>query len=182
MVYGDMWSIQVVGEIIYNVESGAATPPSSGWEGTEEETDPAPSVSGGEPCTGDSGAPPPPGTPSAPVAITVVPSGGAAGFLDVILESEEPVMVGLLPLAAIHAVGDAVTGGSTSGPIHVYINSVDTAVQPESVVLVDHWMSSYNRTTGEYEFSWDTSGMAPGYYDVRLSFGTYAYNFRIQLI
>jgi hypothetical protein len=185
------WSIYgPSGSLAYLNWSQAETPPSSGWEvnlGIGEA--PIPTVSGGGACNGgeDSGGSTPSTPTPATVAITGDAPGGAAAFLDVVLAGgggggDESVMGGLLPLAAIHTVGDAVTGGSTSGPIHVYIYSVDITTRPESVVLASHWAASYNRTAGEYEFSWDTSGMAPGYYDVRLSFGTYAYNFRIQLI
>lgn len=116
------------------------------------------------------------------VAITV--DADPSGFLDVVLpggEGEDPMLAGLLPLAAIHTVGDAVTGGSTTGPIHMYFYSADITSRPESIVLIDHWMASYNRATGEYEFSWDTTGLAPGYYDIRLSFGATAVVFRIEL-
>ena len=134
---------------------------------------------------------------SEPKPVVIVPTGdaGPEAFLDVShpsVEGEDPAMAGAQLLAAIHTVGDVVTGscriiGASGTPtgasfVHVYVYSVDIVSSPEIVVLLDHWMASYNRPTQEFEFSWDTSELAPGYYDLRLFFqdGT-AQIFRIQL-
>jgi hypothetical protein len=120
---------------------------------------------------------------------------GAGHFLDgvlPVLEGEEPPMAGQLPLTAVHAVGDIVTGGcqiidETGYPtcgswVHIYVYSVDTNAVPETRVLVDHWMASYDMETGEYVIAWDTSELEPGYYDLQLSFEDGSDQvFRIQL-
>ncbi|MCJ7753017.1 MAG: hypothetical protein MUP13_00490 [Thermoanaerobaculales bacterium] len=66
--------------------------------------------------------------------------------------------------------------------IHIYIYSVDISGIPDFSALVDHWTVRYSFGASEYAFSWDTTGLAPGYYDIRLVFsnGT-ALMFRIQL-
>jgi hypothetical protein len=144
-------------------------------------------------------APPTSPTSTAPLEIEIIPAGAASpdDFLDVVLplvEGEAPAMSGLQPLAAVHNVGASVTGGCqvlfVSEPfplfplsgVHVYIYSVDISTRPESVVLLDHWMATYDRATREYQFSWNTNGLTAGYYDLRLSFedGS-SQTFRIQL-
>jgi hypothetical protein len=140
--------IDATGTFYYN-NTNSPTPPSSGWVAVGGGAAPI-LLSGGGECSVSA------------VAITV--EGDAADFFDVVLAGGggETVVAGDLPLAAIHAVGDAVTGGSPTGPIHVYVYSLDTTTRPETLALVDHWM-------------------APGYYVVRLSFGSTAHNFRFQL-
>ena len=127
-----------------------------------------------------------------------IPTGDAGPdeFLDIVLplaEGEEPPMIGELPLAAIHAVGDAVGGScqfldsygqpGLAGYIHIYVYSVDVDARPETRELVAHWMAPYNWDTQEYMIAWDTSELAPGYYDLRLYFGSpdTAQTFRIEL-
>ena len=197
---GTWWHIFVDlgGDIgTWRIESDAPTPPCTGYslhsssgEGDEWGT---PTLTGecADSGGGDTGS----AAPS--VVITIDPTGdaGPEAFLDVVLpvvEGEEPVMAGEKELAAIHVVGDAVSGscqiigsgGSPTGAsfVHVYVYSVDIVSFPEIVVLLDHWMASYNRPTQEFEFSWDTTELAPGYYDLRLFFqdGT-SQTFRIQL-
>ena len=210
MGYGDDWTVQVryydgnwevyvsasSGYGYWRNESTAETPPSgpySYFDGVNSSDWGTPTLSGGGliDCPISGGTTPTPAPTPAPtpvsdpsiVAMTVVDA-DPSGYLDVVLpvvEGEDPVMAGLRPLAAIHTVGDTITGGSTSGPIHVYVYSVDITTTPETIVLIDHWMSSFDRMTYKHVFSWDTAGLAPGYYDVRLSFGTTAVQFRIQL-
>jgi|GEM_PF-4061909 len=141
---------------------------------------------------------------SGSVAIQIIgypptPAGmaGPGQFLDVVLplaEGEEAPMIGTLPLAAIHEVGDIVTGAcaflnligsrTSAGFMHMFVSSVDLSTRPETVLLLSHWQSEYNPVSRQYEFAWDTSGLAPGYYDLRLFFGdpAPAQTFRIQLI
>jgi hypothetical protein len=163
---------------VYINTADTPTPPSNGWEEYKSGIGQPPVLAGGEAMVCGCGDPTPTEIVAATVAATV--AADPARFLDVVLEGEEPVMAGLLELAAIHTVGDAITGGGSSA-FHLYLYSVDITTKPETVVLIAHRMASYDRETGVYEFSWDTTGMAPGYYDVRLSFGAVAYNFRIQL-
>ena len=161
--------------ILYTNPADTPAPPSTGWLAIDPANNPAPTLSGGEACSGGDG-----GDGSTSIAAAVTVAADPDGFLDVVLEVDEPIMAGELELAAIHAVGDVVTGGSSTA-FHLYIYSVDITARPETIVLIAHRMASFNRETREYEFSWDTSGLAPGYYDVRLSFGATAHNFRIQL-
>jgi hypothetical protein len=174
----------------YYVQSDDATPPSSGWYSVNIDLEPLPTVSGGEeiPCGGAEEKP----------ALIVIPTGdgGPDSFLDALLplaEGEVAPMIGLQPLAAVHAVGDVVTGScqilnSSDLPtgasyVHIYTYSVDVSAHPESVVLLDHWMASYNHSTQEFEIAWDTSGLAPGYYDLYLSFADGSSELmRIQLV
>ena len=123
------------------------------------------------------------------VEITVIPTGdgGPDAFLDVLLSvaggggSAGPIVIGDVPLAAVHTVGDIVTGSCQilGGPLglptgasfaHVYIYSVGDTVVPEAIVLLDHWMAEYNYGPHEFEFAWDTAGLAPGYYYIHLFF------------
>ena len=127
-----------------------------------------------------------------------IPTGDAGPdeFLDIVLplaEGEEPPMIGEVPLVAVHAVGDVVTGScqflnshgqpGLAGYIHIYVYSVDVDTRPETRELVAHWMANYNWDTQEYEIAWDTSELAPGYYDLRLYFGSpdTAQTFRMEL-
>jgi hypothetical protein len=129
--------------------------------------------------------------------LTILPAGNAGPelFLDVVLpvpEGEDLPMAGLLPLAAIHVVGDVVSGGSMildqsglalwASFVHVYVYSVDITMDPEVSTLIVHWTCTYDWVTGEYPFSWDTTDLEPGYYDLYLVFedGT-TQIFRIQL-
>ena len=120
------------------------------------------------------------------VTLAPIPAGdaGPGEFLDVVLllaEGEQLPMIGELPLAAIHAVGSVITGGcqflsplGQPGPwcfVHIYVSSVDMSTFPETVVLLAHWTADFNWDTYEYEIVWDTAGLAPGYYDLRLFFG-----------
>jgi len=184
------------GTIVYMFgnTSDSATPPQTGWEllglipgGVVFDVNTPTMMSGGEPCS-------PP--PSPPLVIIPMGEAGPSELLDVvipIIEGEEPLMAGTQVLTAIHEVGAVITGncqilGATGYPtgasyIHVYLYSVDIATRPETVVLLSHWMAHFNRDTLEYEIAVDTMELAPGYYDIYLSFqdGT-AYTFRIQLI
>jgi hypothetical protein len=116
-------------------------------------------------------------------ALVIEPAGESGTFLDRCLdlaEGEEPPMAGLCPLAAVYEIGDLVTGAcSIMNPggqpargsyVHVFVYSVDIEVRPEGVILLDHWVVRYDRDAGGYAFSWDTTDIAPGYYDVYLSF------------
>ncbi|MBE0635396.1 hypothetical protein IH601_05325 [Candidatus Bipolaricaulota bacterium] len=166
----------------YQHAAGSSCPPATGWTGSPG---PVPTISL-DACV-----------PPEPVTITIIPTGeaGPDEFLDAIValaEDATPPMIGELPLSAIHPVGDIISGscqilGSSELPtgasfVHVYIQSVDISTHPETLVLLDHWMASYNRLNREFEFAWDTEGLAPGHYDIRLFFqdGS-AVTFRIQL-
>jgi hypothetical protein len=132
------------------------------------------------------------------VAVSVVPTGdaGPEEFLDEILpvpEGEDPPMAGEEELAATHVVGDIITGScqllgptgapTTAGYVHLYLYSVDIATDPETRELLDHWAATFNWTTYEFELAYDTAGLAPGYYDLRLSFADGSIEtFRIQLV
>lgn len=176
--------------------SSSMTPPSLGWELHPDsvtyypetvdwgiptvsggswvpDNDTPPTLSGGTEC-GNVNPPP-------PVIINPTGDAGPGAILDVIvpvLEGEEPPMVGELPLAAIHEVGNVVTGSlqlvdDAGNPavdcyIRVYLYSVDIATRPETIVLLDHWTADFNWSTREYDLAVNTSGLAPGYYDLRL--------------
>ena len=129
----------------------------------------------------------------------VVPAGmgGPGQFLDEVLalsEGEQAPMVGLLPLAAIHEIGDIVTGACTflnrsgnptaQGLMHVFVSSVTLGTDSETTSLLNHWMADYDFGAEKFVFSWDTTDLLPGYYDVRLFFGdpATAEVFRIQLV
>jgi len=136
--------------------------------------------------------------PSEVPDIDIVPLGaaGAGGFLDRCLdlaEGEEAPMIGECALSAIYEVGEFVTGacnicdGAGSAMrgsyIHVYIYAVDIEPRPELLTLLDHWTVHYDQSTGGYTYSWDTQGMAPGYYDIHLGFAYgSSHTCRIQLI
>jgi|GEM_PF-2755785 hypothetical protein len=128
---------------------------------------------------------------------TIIPTGEVFGsFLNrasALAGGDVPLMIGLQPLAAIYEAGETLTGscqilGSSGLPtgasfVHVYIYSVDVSANPESILLVNHWMATYNRSTREFEIAWDTMDAAPGYYDLRLVFdGGSTITYRIQLI
>jgi len=115
----------------------------------------------------------------------IVPTGeaGPEAFLDTLLplgEGETPAMAGDKPLVASYVVGDLITGScqtlglggnpTSDGYIHLYLYSVDVTMEPETLVLIAHWAAEFNWDTLEFEFSYDTSGLTPGYYDLRLSF------------
>jgi len=131
------------------------------------------------------------------VAIVIVPTGagGPEEFLDVVLplgEGETPPLVGDEPLVASYVVGDLITGScqflgpsgnpTADGYIHLYLYSVDITATPEALELIAHWTADFNWTTFEFEFAYDSSGLTPGYYDLRLSFpdGT-SQTFRIEV-
>ena len=130
--------------------------------------------------------------------LTIEPMGsmGDGGYLDRCLEleeGEEPPMVGSCPLAAIYEVGEVVTGACQilnpgghamrASYVHVFIYSVDIESRPEEKMLLNHWVARYNSSAGGYTFSWDTTDVPPGYYDVYLSFtdGS-SHTCRIQLV
>ena len=123
---------------------------------------------------------PPPGTV---VELSVLPGGVAGGFLDRCLElaeGEEPPMIGDCPLAAAFECGEMIGGSClVCGPcgetlyasyVHVYVYAVDVTTIPPTATLIDHWSIFYDPGYGAYPFSWDSTDMAPGYYDIYLSF------------
>ncbi|MFC2082980.1 hypothetical protein ACFLSG_02960 [Candidatus Bipolaricaulota bacterium] len=166
-------------QYVFANTSDSATPPKTGWTLAYSHEEGVhypfvvspPTMSGGEPC--------PP-----PLSFVITGLGPEGALLDQPLdlaEGEDPPMVGLSPLAAIYDVGDLVTGACSIDDeagrtvrgtgIHVYIYSVDIEPRPEVVTLLDHWtVNQYDSVRGGYGYSWDTSGYAPGYYDVHLSF------------
>jgi hypothetical protein len=89
-------------------------------------------------------------------------------------------MAGVEPLVASYVVGDAITGslqilGSRGMPtsnwyIHLYLYSVDITTSPEARELLDHWVSAFNWISHKFDLYFDTTGLTPGYYDLRLSF------------
>lgn len=130
--------------------------------------------------------------------VLIEPAGeaGSGEMLDQVLpleEGEDAPMAGMRPLVAIHEFGDIVTGRCliqcASGRvcrstfIHLYIYSVDIDGDPETQMLIDHWVVRYDRVAGAHAFTWDTAGLDAGYYDIRLWFasGT-AETIRIQLV
>lgn len=130
--------------------------------------------------------------------VVVVPTGRAGDdqFLDRTLdlsEGQDPPMIGLLPLSAVYTIGEIVTGScrildaESERPVlswvHVFIYAVDFEVSPEERLLLDHWMARHDWATREYLIEWETTGLDPGYYDLRLSFeDATAQTFRIELI
>jgi len=131
------------------------------------------------------------------VAIVIVPTGagGPEAFLDVLLplgEGETAPLAGDEPLVASYVIGDLITGScqflgpsgnpTADGYVHLYLYSVDITATPEALELIAHWTADFNWTTFEFEFAYDTSGLTPGYYDLRLSFpdGT-SQTFRIEV-
>jgi len=164
---------------VYSNGDNEATPPRRGWS-TTGGASPSPTVSGGEPC---------------PV---IVPTGdvGNGRFLDRSLdlaEGEGAPLVGGVPLSAVYAVGETVTGScqildpEDEDPVlsyvHLYVYSVETTTGSERKTLLDHWMAPHDWATREYLIAWDTSGLLPGIYDLRLSFeGARAVTLRIELV
>jgi hypothetical protein len=118
-----------------------------------------------------------------PVILIPTGQGGPESILDNIIpvpEGEDPPMAGVEPLVARYVVGDAITGslqilGSRGMPtsncyIHLYLYSVDITASPEARELLDHWVSAFNWVTHKFDLDYDTTGLTPGYYDLRLSF------------
>jgi len=164
------------GIVFYANDQDTPIPPQSGWYVVTGGL-PAPTAFGGRQCT----------EPTQPPVIELVPSGGGgddgASFLDLPLplaEGEDPPMVGTMPLCGIFEVGEAITGscaisGAGGGPIrssyiHAYVYSVDVSTLPETLTLLDHWAIRYDASSCEYQFDAATTDLAPGYYDIRLSF------------
>ena len=128
----------------------------------------------------------------------IVPTGdaGFGAFLDEVLpviEGEIQPMAGDLPLTAIHAVGDVITGScqilsamgtpTCAGHIRVFLYAVDIATVPEATALLARWSADYSWDTHEFRIVLDTTGFAPGHYDLCLSFeGGLREVFRIELV
>ena len=65
-----------------------------------------------------------------------------------------------------------------------YVYSVDGSGLRDKLTLLTHEVFHFDREAGEYIFSWDTTGQAPGEYEIRLSFGDEAgttYDLRIRV-
>ena len=130
--------------------------------------------------------------------IVIIPAGLGEheAFLDRVFlreEGEETPMIGLKPLVAIYKSGEQVMGGcliyDPSGVelrhswIHVYAYSVNLAVRPNYLTLLDHWIARYDRASGRHEFAWDTTDELSGYYELYLVFADGSTeSLRIQLI
>jgi len=174
------------GLVTYANASDALTPPATGWQcvtstsGTGDwirvVTCGDPSLSGGESCV----------EPVPEIrGITIVPTGeaGEDRFLDRGLdlpEGQEPPLAGLLPVTASYFIGETITGScqavdeDTRRPVlsfvHVYAYAVEPTSRSEELVLLDHWLASYDRRTWKYRIEWDTSNLEPGYYELYLAF------------
>lgn len=131
-----------------------------------------------------------------PRNLIIIPTGAVEGsLLDQGLdlpEDQQPPMIGIAPLSGVYSVGEVVTGGcqivdADSGRavisyVHAFIYALNLEARPERLTLVDHWMAPYNWSSHEFEIAWDTSGLAPGYYDLRLCFeDETSLDFRIEL-
>jgi hypothetical protein len=118
-----------------------------------------------------------------PLVLVVVPTGlgGEKSFLD----AGDPTA---------YVVGNVVTGRfslyDADGEelrmeyVHVYVYSVDGSGLRDKLTLLTHEVFHFDRETGEYIFSWDTTGQASGEYVIRLSFGDDAgttYDLRIRV-
>ena len=55
--------------------------------------------------------------------------------------------------------------GNWVGPGKCVLGTSNTAI-----LLIDHWMADYNWDSREFELALDTTGFAPGFYDLRLFF------------
>lgn len=181
--YSD-YVVFVIPDAYYTSTGRGDCPPESGWTGGQGSP---PTIQGVGACR-------------EPVmsCVEVIPTGGAGPgeFLDEILalaEGDVAPIIGESPLAAIHAVGDVISGScqilgargaeTCACSVHVYFYSVDPTVSPEESTLELHGMADYNWDTREYEFSVNTTGLAAGYYDVLLAFPDLpTQSYRIQLV
>ena len=108
---------------------------------------------------------------------------GETSFLDRCLdleEGEEPPMVGSRPLGGHFNAGETVTGDlgildadgkpCASTYIIVTLYAVDISTDPEGMEPLDSWNAHYAPEEECYRFEVDTTGLAPGIYDLRLGF------------
>jgi len=143
--------------------SDALTPPSTGWvlnmidalDCGSIDGQPAPTLSGGEPCrTGDL-------TPA-----------GTVGFLDRgWVEGEEPPVVGEMTVSAVYGIGELVTGCCTATGDVSYLTLTWYAVTIGDDYDVREPIDSKVVRAGSdgcFCFTIETTGWAPGYYDLRL--------------
>ncbi len=118
-----------------------------------------------------------------PQRLFIAASGGSEGFLDRCLdlkEGEEPPMAGSRPLFACYGAGEPITGSigifdSAGKPcastyVIVTLYAVDLTTDPEGIEPLDSRNAHYDPKEECYRFEVDTTGLAPGIYDLRLGF------------
>ena len=170
------YSVSGVGWCRANYQNFAMTdtPPSTGWE-----LDPAycvfgdacpgatglpvPTLSGGGPCQEEPEEPVPPVAELLPV--------GSAGFLDRGWpEGEEPPVAGQMEVSAAYEAGELVTGccGATDDVTYLTLTWYAVTIGEDYDVREAIDSKIIRADGGSFCFEIDTTGFAPGYYDIRL--------------